>query len=96
LARGCGLQAIGLAEACVVMGCLGFGILVPSGPGFFGTFQLSIYLALALYLPRELVTGAGSAFVFIAFVSQLGQHLLGGLVGLLLSAKNLPRTRSVP
>ena len=37
LARGCGLEAIGLGEATVVMGCLGIGILVPAGPGYFGT-----------------------------------------------------------
>jgi uncharacterized protein (TIRG00374 family) len=86
LAQGIGLSAIGIAEACVVMGCLGIGILVPSGPGFFGTFQLSIYLALAVYVDAATVTLQGSAFVFVAYCAQLGQHILGAGVGLLLDA----------
>ncbi len=83
LARGCGL-ALDPWQACVVMGCLGFGIVVPSGPGFFGAFQLAIYLALGLYLPREVVTVEGSAFVFIAYVGQLALHGLGALTGALM------------
>lgn len=79
LARGCGLEAIGLGEATVVMGCLGIGILVPAGPGYFGTFQISVYLALATYVVPERVASEGSAFVFLAYVCQLGQHALGAL-----------------
>jgi len=84
LAQGCGLSGISLVQACTVMGCLGIGILVPSGPGFFGTFQLSVYLALAMFVPPEQIAGPGSAFVFLAYSCQLGQHLLGALVGAVL------------
>jgi hypothetical protein len=91
LAQGCGLESIGVLEACVVMGCLGFGILVPSGPGFFGTFQLSMYLALALFVDAQDVTMAGGAFVFIAYCGVLLQHLVFAIVGWLL-AKKLPDT----
>jgi hypothetical protein len=31
---------------------IGVGILVPAGPGFFGAFQLSTYMALAMYFPE--------------------------------------------
>ena len=81
LAHGCGLEAVGLWEACVIMGCLGIGILVPSGPGYFGTYQLSVYLALAMFVEASVVTVEGSAFVFISYVSQVGLHLLGGGAG---------------
>jgi len=84
LAYGCGLRAIGFAEACVIMGCLGIGILVPAGPGFFGTFQLSVYMALAMYVLPSKVAGAGAAFVFVAYCCQLFLHVLGAAVGYLL------------
>lgn len=81
LARGSGLP-IGPLEACVVMGCLGLGILTPSAPGYFGTFQLSVFLALAMFVPRAIVTGPGAGFVFVAFLGQLGVHAAGAIVGL--------------
>lgn len=84
LAQGCGLDAIGLGEACVVMGCIGIGILVPGAPGYFGTFQLSVYLALAMFVTPALVTGPGSAFVFLVYSCQIAQHVLGAAVGALL------------
>jgi hypothetical protein len=71
LAQGCGLHGIGYAEACVLMGVLGLGILAPSAPGFFGAFQLSVYAGLALYVPAADVVGAGSAYVFLLYASQL-------------------------
>jgi len=84
LAQGCGLARIGLAEACVVMGCLGIGILVPSGPGYFGTYQLSVYMALAMFVPAAEVVSRGSAFVFVAYCCQLLVHAIGAALGVLL------------
>ena len=92
LAQGCGLQAVGFGQACVVMGCIGIGILVPAGPGYFGTFQISAYLALAMYVPPERVAVSGAAYVFIAYVSQLGQHLAGAGVGALLDLRRPGKT----
>ncbi|MDI1483719.1 lysylphosphatidylglycerol synthase transmembrane domain-containing protein [Polyangium sp. y55x31] len=76
LAWGTGLSGITLAEACVTMGCLGIGILVPSGPGYFGAFQLATYMALAMFFPEDVLLGTGSAFVFLLYVSQVGFHLV--------------------
>ncbi len=81
LAQGCGLTAIGFWEACVLMGCLGIGILVPSGPGFFGVYQLSVYLALAMFVQATEIAQAGAAFVFIAYCCQLSLHAIGGAIG---------------
>lgn len=100
LARGCGLTDLGLWHACVVMGCLGIGILVPSAPGYFGTFQLSVYLALAMFVAADRIATAGSAFVFIAYTSQVVQHALGGLAGAALyrsaPAVDLPASGAEP
>ncbi|MBW2454275.1 MAG: flippase-like domain-containing protein [Deltaproteobacteria bacterium] len=80
LARGCGLESIGVWEACVVMGCLGIGILVPSGPGYFGTYQLSVYLALAMFVATSRVAVEGSAYVFLSYVCQVSLHVVGAVV----------------
>jgi uncharacterized protein (TIRG00374 family) len=93
LARGCGLGSIGLAEASVVLGCLSIGIVLPAGPGYFGAFQLSAYVGLALYVAADRVAGPGSAFVFLAYVCQITQHLTGALAGALLD--RLPERRDV-
>lgn len=76
LAWGTGLSGVTIAEAAVVVGCVGVGILVPAGPGYFGAFQLSTYMALAMYFPETALVGAGSAFVFLLYVTQIGFHLV--------------------
>ena len=76
LARGCGIESITLVQAFVVMGVLGVGILVPAGPGVFGAFQASIYAALAMYFPDEVVLGPGVAFVFLIYIIQFTWHML--------------------
>jgi glycosyltransferase 2 family protein len=83
LGRGTGLE-LGLDQAAVVMGVLGLGILTPTAPGYFGTFQLSIYVGLAMFVDAAHVTGEGSVFVFVAYVCQVAVHGLGALVGFLL------------
>jgi len=82
LAWGSGLSGITLAEACVAMGCIGIGILVPSGPGYFGAFQLSTYMALAMYFPESALRGPGAAFVFVLYAAQVGWHLVALGLGL--------------
>ncbi len=84
LAWGCGLTSITLAQATVTMGCLGVGILVPSGPGYFGAFQLSTYMALAMYFPEATLIGPGAAFVFFLYATQVGFHVVAMAIGLAL------------
>ena len=81
LAWGCGLEQVGFAEACVVMGCLGIGIVLPGAPGFFGSYQLSVYLALAMFVRPDEVAGAGAAYVFISYCCQIVLHLVAGAAG---------------
>jgi hypothetical protein len=90
LAWGSGLTAITLAEAAVTVGCIGIGILVPAGPGFFGAFQLSTYMALAMFFPEEALRGAGAAFVFLLYACQVGWHLIAAGIGFALDAEPRP------
>jgi hypothetical protein len=82
LAWGSGLEGTTLAEACVTMACIGIGILVPSGPGYFGAFQLAAYAALAMYVPEASLRASGAAFVFLLYATQVGFHVVAMLAGL--------------
>lgn len=84
LMQGAGLEHVTVPEGAVVMGVTGLGILAPAGPGFFGAFQLSAYMALALFHDESALLGAGAAFVFLYYVLQVGFHLLAAAAGLVL------------
>ncbi len=62
----CGLP-MEFGHALAVMGVLALGILLPSGPGLFGNFQISVSAALKLYFARELVVEQGAAFIFLLY-----------------------------
>jgi glycosyltransferase 2 family protein len=87
LAWGTGLTSVTLAESAVIMGCIGIGILVPAGPGFFGAFQLSTYMALAMFFPEEALRGPGAGFVFLLYVCQVGFHLVAAGLGFAIDAR---------
>lgn len=67
LGRACGLP-MSLGHAVAVMGVLALGILLPSGPGMFGSFQIAVSAALKLYFPESLVGVQGSLFVFFVYL----------------------------
>lgn len=90
LAWGCGLTGAELTHAFVTMGCIGIGILVPAGPGFFGAFQFSAFMALAMYFPEGLLLGPGGAFVFCLYACQVGWHLVAALLGLAIAPPDAP------
>lgn len=90
LLAGCGLRP-SLGQACVTMGVMGIGSLIPSGPGFFGAYQISAYCALAMYFPGPVVAGAGAAFTFVSYVIQLVTTSGFGLLGFKLMARR-PRS----
>jgi uncharacterized protein (TIRG00374 family) len=68
LLRGTG-NPVTLSEACVILGVMALGIIVPAGPGVFGAYQIASYTGLALYRPGDEVLHAGSAFVFSSYVA---------------------------
>lgn len=66
LGLACGLP-MELGHATAVMGVLALGILLPSGPGLFGSFQVAVSAALRLYFPESIVGTQGSVFVFLLY-----------------------------
>ncbi|MDD5308368.1 MAG: lysylphosphatidylglycerol synthase transmembrane domain-containing protein [Deltaproteobacteria bacterium] len=88
LARGCGLD-IGLVGAVAGMGVLAVGILLPSGPGYFGNFQVSLIAALAMFLPGGAAGSNVEVFIFLNYVLQTGLTIVFGL-GAALSLRRRP------
>ncbi len=78
----CGLP-MELGHAVAVMGVLALGILLPSGPGMFGSFQVSVSAALKLYFAAELVSRQGSVFVFLLYVLNALMMVAVGVLPLL-------------
>lgn len=94
LAWGCGVQDMTYIRSCALLGVLGLGIIVPGAPGYFGAFQGSVYAGLALYFSENVVLGAGSAYVFLLYTTQLGMmFLLAAVAGLLDRDSMLVATR---
>ncbi|MEY4576867.1 MAG: hypothetical protein RL701_1570, partial [Pseudomonadota bacterium] len=81
LARGVGLP-MDFGHAVAVMSVLAIGILLPSGPGLFGTFQLAVVACLKLLLPEATVAQQGAVFVFYLYVLQSSVMVLFGVVPL--------------
>jgi uncharacterized membrane protein YbhN (UPF0104 family) len=88
LAEGCGLD-IGYFGAMATMGVVALGIIVPATPGFFGAFQLAIYAGLAMYLPPEAVTEAGSVYAFLGYALPIGMTMVVGVIGILAKPRAL-------
>ncbi len=78
LGWGCGLP-MNPAQGFAVMGVLAMGILLPAGPGLFGPFQFSIFLALRMFFPDEVVRSEGVAYVFLMYLCQFVFTTLMGI-----------------
>ncbi|MEZ4227892.1 MAG: lysylphosphatidylglycerol synthase transmembrane domain-containing protein [Polyangiaceae bacterium] len=70
LGVGCGLEGMNLSIACVSMGVLALGILLPNAPGYFGAFQVAVYASLAMFFHPSEIDSKGAAFVFVQYVVQ--------------------------
>ncbi len=81
LAWGCGIEMT-FGHAAAVMGILAIGILLPTGPGLFGNFQLAVSTALKLYFAESLLGDAGSVYIFLMYVLQAVVILIAGIVPL--------------
>ncbi|HEY6561570.1 MAG TPA: lysylphosphatidylglycerol synthase transmembrane domain-containing protein [Polyangiaceae bacterium] len=90
LLRGLGIPAT-LVEAGVTLGVMGIGTLIPSGPGFFGAYQISAYAGLALFYPESVLLSAGAGFVFLSYTTQITVNVLCSVVGFSLMARFPPR-----
>ena len=81
LAWGCGIP-MEPGHAVALMGILAIGILLPTGPGLFGNFQLAISTALKLYFAAEIVSNDGAVFIFLLYVVQATLIVLAGVIPL--------------
>lgn len=90
LLRGAGIP-VGLPEACVTLGALGLGVIVPAGPGLFGAYQIGVYSGLALFFPMAVLQTSGAAAVFVSYATQLVISALGGGGGLFWLSRNPAR-----
>ena len=89
LMRGAGIPS-SFPEACVSLGVLGLGAIIPAGPGFFGTYQIAIYTGLVLFFTPNTVLNAGAAVVFISYATQLALTALGGALGFWILGRPVP------
>ncbi|MGD8861719.1 MAG: lysylphosphatidylglycerol synthase transmembrane domain-containing protein [Myxococcales bacterium] len=81
LGVGCGLP-MNPGHAAAVMGVLAIGILLPTGPGLFGNFQLAVSAALRLYFAEAMVGQQGAVFIFLLYVLQSAVMVLAGIIPL--------------
>ncbi|MFI5306796.1 MAG: lysylphosphatidylglycerol synthase transmembrane domain-containing protein [Polyangiales bacterium] len=95
LAVGCGLP-LGLGHAAAIMGVLAIGILLPSGPGLFGNFQLAVSAALRLYLAEDLVGTQGAVFIFLLYVLQSSVMVIAGVIPLYAQKLRLTDLMTLP
>ncbi|HEV8247026.1 MAG TPA: lysylphosphatidylglycerol synthase transmembrane domain-containing protein [Polyangiaceae bacterium] len=95
LLKACGLHA-NVTQAGVVLGVMGLGSLIPSGPGFFGTYQLATYCGLATFFVETLVLGEGAVFTFVSYSVTLLLTVVSFLVGMVLLARTKPRAAGAP
>lgn len=83
LAQSCELP-ISLVGGFTIMTMLGVGILLPTGPGHFGNFQVAVWLSLSLQsLPTELMESNGSVYIFTLYAMILGVTVGAGALSLL-------------
>jgi type IV secretory pathway TrbD component len=77
------------------MGIMGIGTLIPSGPGFFGAYQLSAYCGLAMFFPESVVLSSGAVFTFVSYTTQIVITAASGLLGVWLMAISPARKAQV-
>jgi len=78
--------------ACVSMGVLALGILLPNAPGYFGAFQISVYASLALYFSASEIQSAGAVFVFVQYAVQTVVTLGAGALAWMIERLHHPRS----
>ncbi len=72
---------LGPVEGLAVCSVVAMGITLPAGPGLVGNFHEFGRLGLSLYLPKQVVTGAGMAYIVLLHGLQLVWYVgIGALV----------------
>ncbi len=97
LAWGCGLTGITAGPGCRSRwGVWASASWCRRGPGTSGAFQLSTYMALAMYFSEAMLSGPGAAFVFFLYATQVGFHILAMGIGLVMDHGDARAPRAAP
>lgn len=81
LAWGCGIPMT-FGHAVAIMGILAIGILLPTGPGLFGPFQLAISAGLKMFFAASIVGTNGAVYIFLMYVVQSLVIVIAGVIPL--------------
>lgn len=84
---GVGLSAT-FSQACVTLGIISLGSLLPAGPGFFGAYQVATYTSLAMYYSMSEVTSGGAMFVLSSYVAHIALNLACCAIGFVMLARS--------
>lgn len=95
LGRACGIP-LEPGHAVAIMGILAIGILLPTGPGLFGNFQLAVTAALKLYFAGTVVGSAGAVYIFLLYGIQASFIVVSGVVPLYAMHISLGEVLRVP
>ena len=85
-----------LGHAAAVMGVLAIGILLPTGPGLFGNFQLAVSAALRLYFPSSSSATQGAVFIFLLYLMQSAVMVWRGVIPLYALRVRMADLLSIP
>lgn len=95
LAVGCGLP-LEPGHGVAIMGILAIGILLPAGPGLFGSFQLAVSTGLKIYVAESFIGVEGAAYVFLMYATQAVVITLAGVIPLYAMDISLGDALSMP
>ena len=76
---------ITLFQGFVVLGAIVVGMMIPAAPGSAGTFQLSILIALSVFVPQAVANSSGVAYANVVWAVQMLQQILFGVVFMITS-----------
>lgn len=79
-ASACQPMHLSLFQGFMVMCVLVVGVMIPSAPGMWGTFQAAITLGVGLFIPKAMVDSKGVAYAYVVWLAQLVAQIGVGLV----------------
>ena len=95
VARACGLDSLGLAEAAATIAIIGLAIQAPGGPANSGTFQMGMATALALFVGPQ-ASEAGSSFAALMYALSTFGVTAMALPGVVIQAVSRRANRHDP
>lgn len=86
LAHACGIEGLDLTRAVATNGIIALGLVLPSTPGYVGTYQAGFAVALAMFFAEPTVVGPGTLLVAVSYGTMWIGALGGAGIAALLAA----------